>query len=482
MSTGFRLKNALGLIPSADQLDAKWEKLISMRDELYQMEQSDELKKYEDLKNLIDSTAFQHHKREVESISYTGSKEEQLFLEWKSLANSSDIKNYYKIAGSANLNRFNAIAAGKELKQYIELQKITASNEFNQKKSQLSKKEFAKCDEYQYLIDFRRLSKLSDIKFWHKFGQSASYLSYLKTVGSSGLKRYEELKNLVASAAFLEKVAYLKDKKRFLKSEEYKKIVAFQELDKGKFMANYRKLKKTRELEFFEMWEVSYEEKFEEKKLAPDRWQPENWWGFSMAGTSFSQDNEQQGYNGLKNIELQNDTLSLLARKEKVKGQVWNPAIGLVPKVFEYSSAILNNVGKFGFKHGYVEVKARFSMDSTITSAFSLTGEKPFPQIDLFRSTKSGVGFGLVEKPGAAAHNYTRVNGLKDGKYHIFRLERIDNQLIWKVNGYEVHRISYASKEPLFFHLLTSLHGTVNEHLLPHRLEVNWIRCFEKKS
>lgn len=482
MSKGFGLKNALGLIPSADQLDSKWEKLIKMRDDLNQMEQSDELKKYEDLKSLIDSKAFQHKKGEIEDLRYMGSKEEQLNSELKSLANSAAIKNYQKISGSSNLIRFQKIVAGVELKRFLELQNLVASSEFIQKKAQLGKKEFAVSPEFKILNEYHQLQKLSDIKFWRKFGNSDSYQSYLKTVDSSNLKRYEELKALVVSPAFVSQVTYLKDKKRFLKSEEYKQIVAFNELDKSRFMASYRKLKKAKELDFFEKWEIVFEEKFDGKQLNSTVWQPENWWGFRLAGSSFSQEKEQQGYNGLKNIEIQNNTLSLLAKKEKVKGQVWSPSMGLVPRQFEYSSAIVNNVGSYNFKEGAVEAKVRFKLDASITSAFSLTGEKPFPQIDLFRSTKSGVVFGIVEKQGGGSSSFDKVSGLKDSNYHIFRLERLDGHLLWKINGYEVFKIPFSSKEPLFFHLQTSLHGIVNEHLLPYKFEIAWIRCFERKS
>ena len=105
MSVVFRLKYALGLIPSADQLDAKWEKLIKMRDDLNLMENSDELRQYEDLKNLIDSSTFQHKKREIESLQYGGSEEETLVLEHKALAKSHTIRNYQKISGSDLLMR-----------------------------------------------------------------------------------------------------------------------------------------------------------------------------------------------------------------------------------------------------------------------------------------------------------------------------------------------------------------------------------------
>jgi hypothetical protein len=480
MTIAFRLKYALGLIPSADQLDARWDKLTRMRNDLNQMERSVEMKQFEDLKSLIASIPFQQHKREVESLRFRESKEEMLMQEQKLLANSSSIKNYRNISGSDKLKRLGSILKGAELQRFTFLKKEVESPEFANRKSALKKKEFVKSPDFILLKEYRLLQKSSDISFWRKFGHSERYYNYLKTVDSDELKRLEELEKLTSSDEFKQRVAYLKDKKRFLKSEDYKNILSFNALDKSKFMTDYRKLKQARELDFFKKWSVSFDENFEDKKLDTERWQPENWWGYKLLGASFSQHNEKQGYNGLKNIELSNNTLSIWAKKEKVAGSVWNASLGLMPNQHDYSSAILNSAEFFRIREGVLEAKVRFRKDATIISAFSLTGEKPFPQIDLFRSTKKGVGLGIIEKPGDGAFKYKKLNGLNDGKYHIFRLELFGDQLVWRINGKEVYSNSISLKEPLFFHLLTSLHGEVNEHLLPHRFEIDWIRCFSK--
>ncbi len=482
MAILFRLKYALGLIPSADQLDAKWEKLVKMRDDLDQMEKSDDLKQYDELKTLLDSTAFQHNKREIEALQYKGSKEEKLIQEYKALAKSQSIRNYKKIKDSSQLERLHKILNGPELKRFLTLQKEIESIDFKNRKAGQKKKEFVKTPDYKVFREFSQLRKNSDIRFWGKFSQSESYNSYLNTIGSKELQRLEELRELTNTADFNDRVAYLKDKKRFIKSEEYKSIVSFNALDKSRFMADYRNLKKARELDFFEKWEIILDENFLAKELDTQHWQPENWLGFRMAGTSFSQEGEVQCYNGLKNIQLNSNTLTLLAKKEKIMGKVWNPTVGLVPKQYGYSSSILNSAEFFRIKEGVVEAKVRFKKDATITSAFSLTGEKPFPQIDLFRSTKNGIGVGIIEKQGEESTKYRKLKGLNDQHYHIYRLELSNNQLVWKINGFEIFRNSVTLKEPLFFNLLTSLHGEVNEHLLPHHFEVDWIRCFAPKS
>jgi hypothetical protein len=482
MSIPFRLKCALGLLPTADQLDAKWDKLIKMRDDLNAMEGSPELKQFEDLKNLIESSDFQHKKREIESLQFTGSHEEKLLKEYKTSAGSYAIKNYHKILDSDRLSRLQKILSGHSLKRFVELQKEVESVEFGSRRNGLKKKEFVKTPDYLILTEFNHLRKSGDITFWRKFSSSESYLTYLKTIESKELKRFGELKTLTSSGEFNDKIAYLKDKKRFLKSEQYKDVLAFNAMDKGKFMADYRKLKRARELDFFEKWEITYEENFSGKKLDNDRWQPENWMAFRTAGKSFSQKDEKQGFNGEKNIELNNQTLSIWAKKDKIQGTVWDPAVGLLPRQYDYSSGILNSAASLRLKEGIIEAKVRFKKDSTITSSFTLTGESTFPQIDLFRSTKNGVGLGIVEHQGGKSSKYVRLGGLNDEHYHIFRLEIFGNQLVWKINGSEVYSNSVSLKEPMFIHMLTTLHGEVNEHLLPHRFEIDWIRSFSKKS
>ena len=267
MSIVFRLKYALGLIPSADRLDASWDKLVKMRNDLELMENSKELKHYEELKNLIESVAFKHHQREIESLQYKGSTEENLVLEQKALSNSSFIKNFNKLSNSGRLERFDKIAKGHQLKRFLLLQKEVLCDDFLNRKAAQSRKAFINSPDYKIYTEFKQLKKSDDIRFWNKFGQSEKYKNYLSAVGSDELKRLDELCVLTSKADFNERIAYLKDKKRFRKSAEYKQILSYKELDNSRFMSDYRKLKKDRELDFFNKWEITLDENFEEKSL-----------------------------------------------------------------------------------------------------------------------------------------------------------------------------------------------------------------------
>ena len=171
-----------------------------------------------------------------------------------------------------------------------------------------------------------------------------------------------------------------------------------KELENSKLIITYFQLKKRSELSFFDQWEIVLDENFSDPGLSKTLWEPENYWGAKIAGFSFSQAAELQAFKGEKNVEIKNQVLSIVTKAERSKGKVWDPSFGLIPKEFEYSSAIINTGNSFKFKEGVIEAKVKFRAEDAITSAFSLTGSNPFPQIDVFRSGPKRVGLGLLNR------------------------------------------------------------------------------------
>ena len=312
---------------------------------------------------------------------------------------------------------------------------------------------------------------------------SHGYLNYEKMSDSWELSRLQELREMVAASEFTTRVAYLKDKKRYQLSELSKKELEFITLDKSELMKEYRLLRKSAKLDFFNKWNVVFDEDFGENKLNTTRWQPEHYWGFKLAGRSFSQADEVQCYNGLNNLLVNGHVLSILTKKEKVAGQVWSVSTGLMPKQFDYSSGIINSGGSFRISEGVIEAKVKFSADSSVTSAFSLTGSVPLPQIDVFRSGKSCVTFGIADqKSNGVSNKYKRIYGLNFDKFHVFRLEIFNNMLIWKINGKQVHSEQFFHNGGMFLNFVSSLHESVNNNIIPHRFEIDWVRCYQKKN
>ena len=595
MSTLFRLKYLLGLIPSAKKIDADWANLIQMRDKLHSLENSKEIIRYNELDKLINSFDFKLQKKEIQELEYSGSSEKQLMDELDKLEKSGSIRAYFKLLKSPGLERFQRIEAGSDLKRYGELKNKVESTEFQNRRKEIEGYEYKISPEYQvrkeynslsrngelksyfktltstdYLFfkDFQpkaaalkeepdikdntlkaqlkkyhkfknsgkyaniqliekkglaarleqlkkevnsttfieketflkdknrykstkdypvlkeyvQLSKDKNIVFYHKFRSSEKYKNFVRVKDSYELERLQELRKITNEPEFLKQVSYLKNKKRYESSELYKLEKEFHDLDKSKTLKNYRLLKKSPKLDFFNQWTVVFDENFDTNKLNKSHWQTENYWGYKMSGKSFSQAGEAQGFNGEKNILLNHKSLSIIAKKEKLKSQSWNVSAGLMPKEFDYSSGIINSAEGFKIREGVVEAKVKFKAEESITNAFSLTGSMPMPQIDVFRSGKKCVACGYTDMAKSGLiQKYKQIHGLDFNKYHVFRLEKFDHTLTWKINGVQVHSEYFSqAADEMFLNFVSSLHEPVNQNLIPHHFEIDWIRCYAR--
>jgi beta-glucanase (GH16 family) len=226
------------------------------------------------------------------------------------------------------------------------------------------------------------------------------------------------------------------------------------------------------------------DENFSDPKLSTTFWEAENYWGSKIAGYSFSQATELQGYQGDKNIEINNQVLSIVTKAEKLTGKAWDRSVGLIPREFDYSSAILNTGNSFRFSEGVIEAKVKFRADNGLTSAFSLTGSTPFPQIDVFRSGPGKVGLGIIDKPeNGVVNNLIQIKGLNFTDFHIFRLEVLGEEVVWKINNHEVHRDQLPQNMgDLFLNFIGSIHKPLTDNSLPHHFEIDWVRCLKRKT
>jgi len=593
MSFSFRLRYFLGLIPTAQKIDSAWAELLKMRNELHLIEESKELARYNELKNLLQSNDFQAKKNDIINQGYIGSVEYKLIGEKADLEHSQPIKDYFRFIQSPDFNRLNKIAGSTELARYFVLKEIVGAADFIARKKDIeslhykdspefrkrqefnalqknarikhyfttlasveyrlflelevtqkgkledhSKKKDAKIKIYRKFLnsrvyknlkiveelglpakleqlkqeintksfldreaylkntlryqttpdyapfnEFTQLSKSSDILFYLKCINSSLYSNHQKIAVSKELSRLIVIKSEAENPDFKQRVAYLKNKKRYDTTPEHNTEKEFQKLEKSKIITTYYQLKNRSELKFFDQWEMVFEDNFAEHQLTSTLWEPENYWGSKMAGFSFSQANELQAYHGLNNILIRNKVLSIVTKAEKSEGKVWDPAVGLLTKKFDYSSGILNTGNSFRFSEGIIEAKVKFMANKAITSAFSLTGSQPFPQVDVFRSGDNSVGLGIIDQQiKGSVKKLVQIKGLNYNNFHIFRLEISGNLFVWKINNCEVHREKVSKNMGEFFiNFIGSLHQPVNGESLPHNFEIDWVRCLKKK-
>lgn len=581
--SGFSLKYKLGLIPGTAKIDAKWNKLLGMRDELQELEQSDELARYRELDAELKSAEFRARKKELTQLKFEGSHEQKILSELEHLSRSKSMKQYFKTLSSEKLARFKKIEKGDKLARFNELKEIVTTPEFTKRRKDVEKlhynnspeaakrkefealkndkrlksyyntlasdsyrlymkaeesgekpsdpneikryekflasgeysnlktvekqnltqryeelrgevqsdeflerekflknsKRYQTTDDYRLLAEYEKLSKDPEIKFYHKLSKSGEYLNYQRVHDSKELERLNELEDLVKDEGFRERVAFLKDKKRYEKSEDFKLEQELAKLKNSELIKKYFALHKARELNFFDKWQVAFDDEFTRDGVNFERWNSGIYPGKEVFGNNYSQANELQCLNGEENLQVHGGILSIVTRKEESKGMRWNPQYGLIPAEFQYTSSMLNTGNSFRIKQGIIEAKIRVNPCAEIVSAFSLKGDGAFPQIDILRSGKNEVSMGVIrEIKGEPVWQHQTITGLNFKKFHVYRLEWDGQTLTWKINNAVVHQSKVDSSfDNMFLNLLSSVHEEVHHQNLPHYFEVDWVRC-----
>lgn len=244
---------------------------------------SEKLAEYRDLENWVNSGAMQIAKKELESQVFKGSQEYNQLVEFETLKKSKTIRNYFKVSGGPELNRFQKIKDSEKLKEYYELKDYAEGGTFQQEKREIEANKFSgsaeerhinelsklrnnkalkdylalhnssRLNQHQKFLDsaklhrflelknmpvkektvlkeYKQLMNDQEIKEYFRFEKSKQLRNYHEINGGHIPGRYQELLNETGSVEFQKKVAYLKDKKKLEKSEAWRKFKRFKDL------------------------------------------------------------------------------------------------------------------------------------------------------------------------------------------------------------------------------------------------------------
>ena len=251
--------------------------------EFQKVDNSDELRKYLALEKEINSEEYKKKKTEIEALHFNGSTEFNQLKEFNGLQKKQTIKNYFKIASSADLEKFKKLRTSETLAEYYKLLEYVKEGQFAKDKKEISEQVFKGSVEEKHWIDFKKLDKSAGIKVYKELHQSdllkkheifskseklknfeklknspendkeklielkrlksdaeiKAYFNlekskklriYRETADSQQLKKYHELKTFVESDNFKKREVFLKDNKKFENSEANKKYNRFKQL------------------------------------------------------------------------------------------------------------------------------------------------------------------------------------------------------------------------------------------------------------
>lgn len=442
---------------------------------------SNDLNEYLGLEQLVNSDAFKKESGKLKRLKFEGSPEAKSLREFEKLEKNAKLRNLYLTESSADLQKFGQLDKSADIRTFIGLRDYVQSKKYHADKAAFKAQKgadesFETTEAHRKFETFQKLKSSEPILFWEEYPKRKEYKNYLKMVGSSVRSRFEELKAKVSSPEFQTRVEFLKDKKRWEKTEFYQQEKKYRELRSQNRFQIYEKYQKSDALSFFLNYDLVLEDNFDGTRLDDKRWKTISPLAESTLGRNFSKAGDLQAYTEGANVSVAGSSLKLVVKKEKTESMVWNFPIGFNPVSFDYSAGLLYSSEAFRAESGALEAKIRFQPNKKLVDLFYLTDDKGAFRLNLL---EAGVvnRFSLSE---TGKDQHKALGGLAAGQFYIFGLEWSKNHICWKINGHKIYSIDHAVPEKALHVCISSVVVDAPGEL-PHFFEVDWVRLYKKK-
>jgi hypothetical protein len=473
-------------IKKTEELEQERLKLWNDYQTYLKVEKSDELKTYLALKEKVESKPFTQKKKEVEGLKYKGSPEENLEKQFSKLSRNKKLTSFFSTKTSNDLLRYNEIEKNGSISRLNELEKYVKSGQYNAEQKAFSQKKKAdknnneiweQSPAFEKFKTYNELKSSTDTVFYYRFKKSSGYQNYLNIDGSTLLNQFKDIKAETGSEKFQSRKAYLLDTKRYEKTDDYKALTAFMKLDSDPEIKLYLSYNETDAFKFFREWKLTFEENF--YNLDPKVWSFITPIAEKGPGKNFSIKNQLQCFNNNKNFDVDNNLLTLEAKKEDIEGLYWDEKYGFVPKTFNYTSGVTHTLNHFMQEYGHYEIKLKASRIKGVVSSVSLFAAEEETCIRLFTSNGNEMNGGLVTTD-QHGHRFNAVKFKTPLKgYLIVTLNWNTERLEWSINDKVVGRITEnIPHAALGIRIETEVLKANNN--LPHRLDIDWIKCYKK--
>jgi len=470
----FSLRSTFGLLPSTEKIESKKQSLINEYNKLIEYSNSEELKEFIELENFINSNEFKSIKENISALNFKNSEEYKKEQEYLKIKKNRSIKKYFKILNSSNLSEFNKINNSDKLASLKEIQQAIDSE---------TDAEIIKSKE----IEIKKLKKDKQISFWTKYKKSKAYLLYTDIDNSNLLNEYQTLKELIESSQFKEKKEYLLDKKKWEKTDEYKKELKYKELLKSEDIKWYYSVKDSDKFNSLKSWNLTFEENFNSNEIDKNKWMNSYFWGEMLLHDRYVLSGDKHLYTDNKNITLSGNSLKIITKQESTSGKVWNPMYGFSIQDFNYTSGMLTTAHSFRQKYGKFEAKIKLDSNTPVYQAFWLKGEKILPEIDVFKFNMDKKNSLQLSTIWGDANNYKNAqkisekigaSGLSKG-FYIYTLDWTKDKLTWSINDIEIFSTTEGiPDEPLYIILSAGLLKDPKQ-FTSSEFEIEWIKCYE---
>lgn len=476
------------MFPSTAKIESEEAALIKDFNDFNEYTDSTELKRFEELDKMVNTSEFAEKKKAIKAQKFSGTEEYKKQQEYLKLKKAKHIKNYYQTKSSKELEEYLKFDGSEELKKYEKLAEYINSKEFTEEK-QNAGKEYKNSAAYPKEQEYTSMQKSASIRNYFKFKTSPLFENYQRLDGSEEIAGYEKLEKFVDSEEFKKVKEYmaLSPQKKYEQSEEYKLEQEYLGLKKSEKIIWYYKLEKQNDFHKITSWELTFEDDFTNGRLDTKKWMNNYFWGEVLLKDTYALPGDKHFYTDGKNIETQNSILKIITKKESAEGKIWNPVLGFQTQQFNYTSGLVSTGKGFRQKYGLFKAKVRFS-GAPLRQAAWMVAEKILPHVDIAKLEKNKINignfWGNISEKGGVNKKIVRKGGSKfTSDFFIYSLEWTPDKLTWKINDLEVMTQTQGiPQEPMYIGFSAGVSGTVPDHQLPAGMEVDWVRVYRKKE
>lgn len=428
--------NLKGDTLSTQKFEQRMEQIKNDIQRYRRIEQSQELKEFQDLSKIVETKAFQDNKNYLLHRKYRDTDEYKKMSRYNSLCRSIAVRVYRWATSS------------EEFRQYIA---------------------FTKSGQYADLQDKAAVEASSDLRAYQKTDKSLKAKWYRRSAESEKTREYLHLDAEIHTEEFEKSNAFWANPQRWYTTDESQQD------------ARYTELKNTDDIRFYlsqdakqiAEWE-SYKTLFEDDCEQITAWKSGFYYTNKNLKTDHSYYNELSAYNCGKNAFASNSILSVETKNEEITASAWHPVKGFIPRNFAWTSDVLQTAETFQSAKGLFLAKVRVS-GTAYAAVYLATGEKQ-PIIQMMQWDGKQISAGIRTDKDAAS---VTIEGLKPAQWYIYGVLITDKEIAWSVNGQEVMRIknNFGSK---------SFYPAVAE-FLPEgkpagtgKVEIDWLRVYDR--
>lgn len=434
------------------------------------VEKSEELKRFHELNEYVNSSQFKQRRKEIDQLSYKDSEYYKAEKQYKALLKLHKLQSFYLIQDSQELKGYEHVKTTDEYQEYIKLKVIVKSVGFDRK---LHAAEFAA---YKKMIARPKIAALI------KFEKLKRFREYCEIKNTDLPVEFEKLTAFIQSEDFKEKRKFLLDKNRYQTTDDYKLWQEYEALSKRADIAKYNILLNDSYFNGMRRWQLVFEDEFDQGRLDVTKWITRYYAGERFLNDTYGVGKDVQLY-APDNIDFHGNTLCLNFRKESIIGKYWDQQFGIRERKYDYTSAMISTAASFRQRYGRFEAKVKLNR-SAVTSCFWMLGDSEVPHVEVMKCQNDGVRMGRVYSYKTdIKSDIELLRGIDLGNdYYIFTLEWTENKMVWMINDYVVKEVTENIPDiPMYLVFSLGANEDLADKHLPVRMEIDWVRAYRLK-